>query len=69
MLWGGRLKPGETVSVPDGANAHLFVAEGQVVLEGAGALDGGDAVRLVGAGAPKLTAGESGAEVLIWVTG
>ncbi len=69
VLWGGRLKPGETVSVPDGANAHLFVADGQVELEGAGALAAGDAVRLVGAGEPELTAGEGGAEVLIWVTG
>jgi quercetin 2,3-dioxygenase len=68
VLWGGRLKPGETVSVPDGRNVHLFVATGDVSLEGAGFLDEGDAVRLQGAGAPKMTAGASGAETLIWVT-
>ena len=68
VLWGGRLKPGETVSVPDGRNAHLFVAVGEAVLEGAGDLAEGDAVRLTGAGSPKLTAGPEGAEVLIWVT-
>jgi redox-sensitive bicupin YhaK (pirin superfamily) len=68
VLWGGRLKPGEQVSVPDGRNAHLFVATGEVNLEGAGKLVEGDAARLVGAGAPALTAGNGGAEVLIWVT-
>ena len=29
VLWGGRLKPGEIVSVPDGRHAHLFVAAGR----------------------------------------
>jgi hypothetical protein len=28
----------------------------------------GDAVRLTGAGSPTLTAGQDGAEVLIWAT-
>jgi redox-sensitive bicupin YhaK (pirin superfamily) len=68
VLWGGRLKPGETVSVPDGRHAHLFVAIGDAALEGAGDLVEGDAVRLAGAGSPKVTAGSEGAEVLIWVT-
>jgi redox-sensitive bicupin YhaK (pirin superfamily) len=68
VLWGGRLKPGEVVSVPEGRNAHLFVAAGDAQLEGAGALNEGDAVRLLGAGDPKLIAGHTGAEVLIWVT-
>jgi quercetin 2,3-dioxygenase len=68
VLWGGRLKAGETVVVPEGRNAHLFVAAGDVDLEGAGALDEGDAARLVAAGTPKLTAGAHGAQVLIWIT-
>jgi redox-sensitive bicupin YhaK (pirin superfamily) len=68
VLWGGRLQPGERVPVPDGRHAHLFVAVGDATLEGAGALAEGDAVRLSGAGSPTLTAGASGAEVLIWVT-
>jgi len=69
VLWGGRLKPGETVSVPDAPNAHLFVARGAAELEGAGALGAGDAVRLTAAGARKLTADpNAGAEVLIWET-
>ena len=68
VLWGGRLRAGETVPVPDGPNAHLFIAAGDATLEGAGVLAGGDAARLVGAGGPRLTAGSTGAEVLIWVT-
>ena len=35
-LWGGRLKPGETVSVPDGQFVHLYVARGGANLENAG---------------------------------
>jgi quercetin 2,3-dioxygenase len=69
VLWGGRLKPGEAISVPDGRHAHVFIAAGAAQLEGAGDLAEGDAVRLAGAGAPTLTAGPNGAEVLIWVTG
>ena len=68
VLWGGRLKPGEVVIVPEGAHVHLFVAVGDATLEGAGALAEGDAVRLAGAGTPALTAGATAAEVLIWVT-
>ena len=68
VLWGGRLKPGEKVVIPDGRNAHLFMAAGDASLEGAGQLDEGDAVRLTGAGSPALTAGATGAEVLVWAT-
>jgi quercetin 2,3-dioxygenase len=67
VLWGGRLKPGDTVNVPDAAFAHLYVARGSVALEGAGTLKAGDAVRLTAAGSPALTADlVDGAEVLIW---
>jgi quercetin 2,3-dioxygenase len=68
VLWGGRLRAGESVGVPEGRHAHLFVAAGAVDLAGAGQLVEGDAARLVRAGAPTLTAGPEGAEVLIWVT-
>ncbi|HET6318676.1 MAG TPA: pirin family protein [Chloroflexota bacterium] len=66
VLWGGRLKPGETVRVPENAYAHVYVAKGDAELENAGKLVKGDAVRLTAAGAPSLTAGSAGAEVLIW---
>ena len=68
VLWGGRLAAGETVAVPDGRHAHLFVARGAADLEGAGHLSEGDAARLTAAGSPTLTAGAAGAEVLLWVT-
>jgi redox-sensitive bicupin YhaK (pirin superfamily) len=68
VLWGGRLQPGESVVVPEGPHVHLFVAVGEVDLEGAGKLGEGDAARLADAGTPTLTAGPAGAEVLIWVT-
>ena len=69
VLWGGRLKPGETVSVPDGQFVHLYVARGSANLENAGYLEKGAAVRLTAAGAPKLSADPvAGAEVLIWQT-
>jgi redox-sensitive bicupin YhaK (pirin superfamily) len=67
VLWGGRLQPGETATVPDARFAHLFVARGALTLDGAGRLEAGDAVRFTEAGAPAITADASvGAEVLIW---
>lgn len=67
VLWGGRLRPGETVAVPDAEYVHVFIARGAADLEGAGPLAEGDAVRLTAAGSPRLTADPSaGAEVLIW---
>jgi hypothetical protein len=66
VLWGGRLKANEVVRVPDNAFAHVYVARGAADLEAAGTLHKGDAVRLTAAGAPILTAGAEGAEVLIW---
>jgi redox-sensitive bicupin YhaK (pirin superfamily) len=69
VLWGGRLKPGGSVTVPDSRYVHLYVANGAVQLEGAGRLEAGDAVRLTAAGARTLTADAgSGAEVLLWET-
>ncbi|HXV67943.1 MAG TPA: pirin family protein [Nitrospira sp.] len=69
VLWGGRLKPGETVAVPDNRYVHLYVANGAVRLEEAGKLETGDAVRLAAAGPRALTADAgTAAEVLIWET-
>lgn len=68
MLWGGRLGAGEVVSVPDDRHVHVFVPRGSATLGGTGALSSGDAVRLTSAGSPMLTAGDDGAEVLIWAT-
>jgi quercetin 2,3-dioxygenase len=65
-LWAGRLRAGEQVRLPDARFVHLFVARGPVLLDGAGGLESGDAVRLTAAGGPLLTAGPEGAEVLAW---
>jgi quercetin 2,3-dioxygenase len=67
VLWGSRLKPGESVSVRDGQFVHVYVARGGANLEKAGYLETGEAVRLTAACA--LTADPvNGAEVLIWQT-
>lgn len=67
VLWGGRLKPGETVKIPDARYVHVYIAKGSAKLEGAGMLQEGDAVRLTSAGSPGLAADlKTGAEVLIW---
>jgi len=64
-LHAARIQPGETVAVPDAPFVHLFVARGDVTLEGAGPLTEGDAVRLTAVGGQSLTA-TSDAEVLVW---
>ena len=67
VLWGGRLKSGETVRIPDAPFVHLYVARGSAQLEGVGRLDEGDAARLTAAGNPLLMADPTGGtEVLIW---
>jgi quercetin 2,3-dioxygenase len=68
VLWGGRLGPGKTVTVPDAPYVHAFVAKGSARLEGAGVLNAGDEARLTRAGGRSLTAEHNGAEVLIWET-
>lgn len=66
VLWVGQLKSGEAVSLPDAPFVHLYVAKGTLALESAGTLATGDAARLTLAGALKATAGDGGAELLIW---
>jgi len=69
VLWGGRLRPGEAVLLPDAPYVHVFVAKGSAELEGAGGLEVGDEARLTMAGARRLTAGAAhGTEVLVWET-
>ena len=65
VLWGGRLQPGERVTVPDARQVHLYVARGAAQL-GDTALATGDAARLTDAGSPHLAATDEGAEVLVW---
>ncbi len=64
-LYVARLQAGQTVAVPDADFVHLFVARGEVDLEGSGALTVGDAARLRAAQGQRVTAG-SDAEILVW---
>jgi redox-sensitive bicupin YhaK (pirin superfamily) len=61
-----RLAPGATVLLPDAPYLHVFVARGTLDVEGAGRLEEADAVRLTGAGQPRMTAGPTGSEVVAW---
>jgi redox-sensitive bicupin YhaK (pirin superfamily) len=64
-LHASRLAAGESVQLPDAPYLHLFVATGDVALEGAGPLTEGDAVRFTGVGESRLTA-TTDAEILVW---
>ncbi len=64
-LHAARLQPGQSVALPDAPFLHLFVPRGSVVLEGAGLLATGDAVRLTATGGQRVTATEP-SEVLVW---
>ena len=65
-LFAGRLAAGETVALASAPYVHLYVAKGDVTLEGAGALATGDAARITAADGQRITAGTSGAEILVW---
>jgi quercetin 2,3-dioxygenase len=64
-LYAARLAPGESLTLPEAPYLHLFVAAGNVLLEGAGALAAGDAVRFTATGGQRVTA-EAAAEILVW---
>jgi redox-sensitive bicupin YhaK (pirin superfamily) len=64
-LRGARLEPGDSVELPQAPYLHLFVPRGDVVLEGAGPLHEGDAVRFTASGGQRVTATEP-SEILIW---
>jgi hypothetical protein len=67
-LHAARLAPGATVPLPAAPYVHLYVPQGTVTLEGAGAepLAEGAAARIAGSEGPRVTAGGSGAEILVW---
>lgn len=62
-----RAAAGEELEVPAAPHVHVFVATGDVLLDGVGSLVAGDAVRLTDEGPRALTAG-TGAEVVVWTT-
>ncbi|MDX6228289.1 MAG: quercetin 2,3-dioxygenase [Frankiales bacterium] len=64
-LYAARLQPGQSVQLPEAPYLHLFVPRGTVTLEGAGALEAGDAVRFTATGGQSVTASEP-SEILVW---
>ncbi|MDQ6649988.1 MAG: pirin family protein [Actinomycetota bacterium] len=66
VLYAARLTPAATVQLPAAPWVHLYVAQGGAVMEDAGRLGAGDAVRLTDSPALQLEAGDRGAEVLVW---
>ena len=60
-----RLDVGVSVEVPDAPFVHLYLPRGEVVLEDAGTLQAGDAVRLTAAGQRRVSALVP-SEVLAW---
>lgn len=65
VLHAARLQPEGSVQLPDAPYLHLYVARGSVVLEGAGRLATGDAVRFTATGGQRVSAVEP-AEILVW---
>jgi redox-sensitive bicupin YhaK (pirin superfamily) len=64
-LYAARLRPGDSVQLPEAPYLHLFVPRGEVTLEGAGPLREGDAVRFTASGGQRVTATQP-AEILVW---
>ncbi|SPM29462.1 pirin family protein [Mycobacterium terramassiliense] len=60
-----RLRPGDSVDLPQAPYLHVFVARGRIDAADIGELADGDAVRFTGADGARVTAAEP-AELLIW---
>lgn len=68
VLWGGRIPAGATVEVPADEHVHLFAALGSGDLSDGTHVETGDGVRITGAQSLRFTAGQEGAELLVWAT-
>ncbi|MDN5761873.1 MAG: pirin family protein [Microlunatus sp.] len=67
-LWVSVLSAGECRLLPEAAYGHVFVAAGEVEIEGVGSLAGGDSLRVIGPAALQVT-GVRTAELLVWSMG
>lgn len=65
-LLAARLGPSQALRLPDMAYLHVYVADGELTLEGGDVLLAGDSARLVDQGGVGGRAGVAGAEVLVW---
>ncbi len=68
VLWGGRLPAGTSVELPSDEHVHTFVALGDGSLGDGTALGTGDGARITEPQALRFTAGDEGAELLVWAT-
>lgn len=66
VLLVARLAARESVRLPAAAFLHLFIARGSVAIEGVPALSAHDALRVSGADGELVSAGDMGAELLMW---
>lgn len=64
-LWVAVLAPDAVRVLPEAACVHLFVATGAIAVEGVGALAEGDALRVTGRAALRVT-GSAPSELLAW---
>lgn len=64
----GRLRAGQTASIPVAPHVHLFVALGSARLDDEQDLSEGDAVRFAAEGPHAVTAGPEGTEIIVWAT-
>ena len=64
-LSAARMDADSSLTLPDAPFVHLYVARGEVTLEGAGGLSAGDAVRIAGGGGQRVSATEA-SEILVW---
>jgi quercetin 2,3-dioxygenase len=67
-LWIARLTPGASVTIPAARFVHVFVARGDIDLEGGEPMHTGDAARLTDAGKVRATATSDDTELVIWET-
>lgn len=68
VLWGARLRTGQTVALPADRHVHVFVALGVGALASGVLVGAGDAVRLTDVGVVQFTAMTDGTELLVWAT-
>ncbi|MET8537453.1 pirin family protein [Streptomyces sp. NPDC005065] len=62
-----RVRPAEILQLPNAPFVHLFVARGELTVEGLDhGLAQGDAARITRSEGQRITAGPDGAEILMW---
>jgi quercetin 2,3-dioxygenase len=68
VLWGARVAAGASVDLPPDQHVHAFVALGGGTLSDSTTLSAGDSVRISDPQQLAFTAGDEGAELLVWAT-